>query len=183
MREESSDNLEAFDGARDFLSIYFLIEDLKEMGEDNFREKYPFPFMAMKYAPPIDGAQGDDTGELTPSSEVDRKRFLSTSSMVVGICKTDRNEFSSGITVGRSRNNDIIIRAAKISKRHAVFVPGEDGRYKLVDLGSSNGTLVNATRIKRKRSIRLRTGDRITLWRYVFEFLYLDEFIKRLKQV
>ena len=60
---------------------------------------------------------------------------------------------------GRSRECDIRLADANVSRRHAE-VRREEGAYWIVDLGSTNGTELNGRRIERER---LSDGDRITL--------------------
>jgi pSer/pThr/pTyr-binding forkhead associated (FHA) protein len=50
-----------------------------------------------------------------------------------------------------------------VSRRHAAFRPGEGRRLDLWDLGSSNGTFLNGTRLGAHRPYRLRDGDEIRL--------------------
>lgn len=60
------------------------------------------------------------------------------------------------ISVGRSSECTIAVADQNISRRHAEIRPG--GRsYVVVDLGSTNGTLVNGTRIKGEQG--LEDGD------------------------
>ncbi len=65
----------------------------------------------------------------------------------------------SRITLGRSNTNDIILSDSRISRNHARLECSSAG-CTLVDLGSSNGSLVNDQRVQR---ILLRPGDLITL--------------------
>jgi NADPH-dependent 2,4-dienoyl-CoA reductase/sulfur reductase-like enzyme/pSer/pThr/pTyr-binding forkhead associated (FHA) protein len=48
--------------------------------------------------------------------------------------------------LGRDQNNDIVLADAEVSRRHAEVFPGPDGFY-IRDLGSSNGVIVNRTKI------------------------------------
>jgi len=66
--------------------------------------------------------------------------------------------FESGFTVGRHRENDLVIRDRQVSARHAKFAKLADGRFELVDLGSSGGTYVNGEEVE---SRSLEDGDRI----------------------
>lgn len=50
-----------------------------------------------------------------------------------------------------------------VSRRHAALRPGEGRRLDLWDLGSSNGTFLNGTRLGAHRPYRLRDGDEIRL--------------------
>ena len=45
-------------------------------------------------------------------------------------------------TIGRSRNNRLVLTNSQISAKHAEVQPLPGGRYQVVDLGSSNGTAV-----------------------------------------
>jgi len=61
------------------------------------------------------------------------------------------------LVIGRSRDCDITVEDANVSRRHAE-VHTEDGAYWLVDLGSTNGVELNGKRIERER---LEHGDSI----------------------
>ncbi len=63
------------------------------------------------------------------------------------------------LVLGRSRGCDVYVNDLNVSRRHAELRQ-EGATYWVVDLGSTNGTLVNGKRVERER---LRDGDRITL--------------------
>lgn len=63
------------------------------------------------------------------------------------------------VVLGRSKEADIRVPDENISRRHAEVRLEGDG-YWIVDLGSTNGTLVNGKRVDRAR---LEDDDRITL--------------------
>lgn len=64
-------------------------------------------------------------------------------------------------TVGRGRDADLQLDDESVSRRHAKLTAHDDGSATIEDLGSQNGTLVNAAPIV--GSVRLEVGDRITL--------------------
>ena len=66
----------------------------------------------------------------------------------------------AGITVGRSTDNDIVIADARASQRHA-WVGIVDRKAVLRDLGSTNGTFLNAQIDARVDEIVLNPGDTI----------------------
>ncbi len=66
----------------------------------------------------------------------------------------------SGAVLGRSRECDIVLDDAGVSRRHAEIRPTEDG-WVLVDLGSTNGVRINDRALRGKHELRL--GDRIEL--------------------
>jgi uncharacterized protein involved in exopolysaccharide biosynthesis len=74
------------------------------------------------------------------------------------------------LTIGRSDRSDIRIDDDRVSSRHAELVR-RGGRYRIYDLGSSNGTLVNAQRVD---EIDLRDGDLIQVGYTVFRYVSGD---------
>jgi hypothetical protein len=65
-----------------------------------------------------------------------------------------------GAVIGRSRDCDVVLDDAGISRRHAHIRPSGQG-WAIEDLGSTNGVLVNGERLYGSR--KLRVGDRIEL--------------------
>ena len=61
------------------------------------------------------------------------------------------------LSVGRDANNRIRLHDTEVSRRHAEFVRTPDG-YRVVDVGSANGTFVNDRAI---RDVLLQSGDQI----------------------
>src|SRR5262249_47954558 len=57
----------------------------------------------------------------------------------------DRDLNWKEVAIGKGPQNDIILPDASVSSAHAV-IRFEDGVYKIIDLGSRNGTLVNDAR-------------------------------------
>jgi hypothetical protein len=65
-----------------------------------------------------------------------------------------------GATIGRSRDCEIVLDDAGISRRHAELRPGSDG-WTIADLGSTNGLRVNGRTIRGAHA--LSAGDRVEL--------------------
>ncbi|MBN1515469.1 FHA domain-containing protein [Candidatus Sumerlaeota bacterium] len=85
------------------------------------------------------------------------------------ICESDHKEYvleQDVITIGRSRDNDIVIENLNVSRSHA-RIRVEGGKYILTDLNSSNGTLVNGERVTKTE---LSEGDVISVGRVEFRF-------------
>ena len=70
----------------------------------------------------------------------------------------------SVVILGRGQEVDIQLVARGVSRAHAKIVVGREGIINLVDLGSTNGTFLNRTRID---VAVLRDGDRIALGRHI----------------
>ena len=67
---------------------------------------------------------------------------------------------SGGATLGRSREADIVVDDANVSRKHAEVRPS-GGKWIVKDLGSTNGVKVNGRRITGPQS--LKPGDTIEL--------------------
>lgn len=70
-------------------------------------------------------------------------------------------------TIGRGTDNDLVLDATEVSRYHA-RVEFVGGQWRLVDLGSTNGTKVNGRPVK---ETTLRPGDRIDLGTLQLEFV------------
>ena len=70
------------------------------------------------------------------------------------------------VTIGRLPECDVVVEDPGASRQHA-RVRRTDGGFVLVDLGSTNGTLVNDVPIQEHE---LENGDRITIGETVLEF-------------
>ncbi len=64
------------------------------------------------------------------------------------------------LTIGRAPDNVFVIRDENLSRHHAVIEPAGPGHWRVRDLDSRNGTLVNGTAV---REHELRDGDRLRL--------------------
>jgi len=66
-----------------------------------------------------------------------------------------------GALIGRSRECDVVLSDANVSRRHAEVRPAAAGTWMISDLGSTNGVRVNGRQIAGQEP--LTTGDRIAL--------------------
>jgi predicted component of type VI protein secretion system len=64
-----------------------------------------------------------------------------------------------GALVGRSRDCDVVLADANVSRRHAEVRPGAAGSWTIADLGSTNGVRVNGTPVRGPAPVA--PGDRI----------------------
>ncbi len=84
--------------------------------------------------------------------------------MVISAHKMPIREFAlpltGSITLGRSERNQVVLPEPASSRVHAEIIARGDGVWTLRDNGSSNGTFVNARRVRERA---LEDGDRIRI--------------------
>ena len=80
--------------------------------------------------------------------------------------------FKNRLTIGRTQQNDIQLKAQYISRRHAVITTEGDAA-RVIDWGSKNGVYVNSRRVSEHF---LKHGDIVTIG--IAEFRY-EELPKR----
>jgi pSer/pThr/pTyr-binding forkhead associated (FHA) protein len=85
---------------------------------------------------------------------------------------------SRSFTIGRIDGNDMIMPDFAISKKHAVITV-DNGSFYIKDLGSTNGTMVNGTRLD-KKSVKIHDQDVVSFARYEFTFLLPSSLYKML---
>lgn len=105
--------------------------------------------------------------ERSPSSpETDRFQppFRGPSDWQLTLVRPDGDQTSRSLTerltIGRSPENDLQLQDSQVSRVHAVIEQSAGG-FALADLGSSNGTYLNRTRVH--SPVKLRVGDTITI--------------------
>ena len=108
---------------------------------------------------------------------------------IQAVAKSGRNEWTKRISVGRSSNNDIVLRHESVSKLHAYFfVRRTRPRLKvveeliLVDARSSNGTMRNGRSVPSDPETAkvVAFGDRIAFGQVDCEFLDVSGLHQRL---
>jgi len=74
-------------------------------------------------------------------------------------------------TIGRTNGNDLVISERTVSRRHARLWFA-DGRWRLEDLQSANGTLVNNVRIYQPVALNdndiVNFGDEVVIFNIVY---------------
>lgn len=77
------------------------------------------------------------------------------------------------ITIGRSEENDAVIRDSHASRHHLQIIQHDDGHYTLADFGSTNGTYINGQKISGEVYLNkndvVRIGNSTIPWRTYFE--------------
>ncbi|MBV8979697.1 MAG: FHA domain-containing protein [Acidimicrobiia bacterium] len=114
---------------------------------------------------------------LEPDPSMGKGEFLVASEIVSGpgghaagsLHLPDGTRIAIGdepVTIGRQAECDVVLEDSNVSRRHAE-VRRDGETYVLVDVGSTNGSKVNGTRVKQQA---LSDGDEITLGKTVIRF-------------
>ena len=90
------------------------------------------------------------------------------------------NSMRGPISVGRTSENDIAIPEYSVSKRHCI-IARVDGEYRLTDMGSTNGTIVDGMPLVPQKPRRLRGGETVSLGRLMLVFYFPEGFIRHLQ--
>jgi hypothetical protein len=160
-----------------------LAAEARSLGREKFLARYAHPFLVLSTPTP------DETPTFTPTTPapiaIPPMAMLETTdgeeipaipaptlpgvpspvdpgALAFPVTKSDRNPFAHMITIGRARNNDIIIEAQFVSKVHAVIETAAAG-YTLRDHASKNGTLLDGRRLVGEERAPLANGARIQL--------------------
>jgi pSer/pThr/pTyr-binding forkhead associated (FHA) protein len=75
------------------------------------------------------------------------------------------------ITLGRYSTSDVQIKDVSLSKVHARFTRNDDGSVAIIDMESTNGTLINGKKLTPFESLPLRNNDQIKAGNVVLKFL------------
>ena len=162
------------------LSLAMLADLLHRRGEASFRKAHPHPFLVLVSLPPTDLEWIDPSTVEEPLEEVVANAGKIRKEFAVAVRKTDRNAYANKVTVGRAKNNDIVLRAPKISKLHAAFTLDDPAGNGLMDMESINGTFLNGLKLEPRKARPVQNGDRVDFWRFGFEYLTLPEMLKLL---
>jgi hypothetical protein len=90
-----------------------------------------------------------------------------------------QNSGRGPITIGRTSENDIAIAEYSVSRKHCIVVRVET-EYRLTDMGSTNGTIVDGVPLAPQKPVRLHGGETISLGRLMLVFYFPDGFIRHL---
>jgi len=92
---------------------------------------------------------------------------------VLPLVRSAENPYTNKLAIGRTRNCDLRIDHASISRLHALLLMDEGGSVHIVDVGSSNGTRVNGKPVGRQRT-PLVFGDVVTFGSVATQFVSED---------
>ncbi len=150
----------------------------KYLSKSGFVKTHPYPFL-VELDPSPEDENGQSFETLASKGQSDRSSFqrsaqIDMNSRIFRIAKREKGSFGEKISVGRTLNNDIVLRHSSISKFHAYF-SCEDVRYAyyVTDVGSMNGTRVEEVPLTPMKKTEVHNGNKISFGDEL-HFLFLD---------
>jgi hypothetical protein len=145
------------------------VQELKRMGEVAFRRRHINPVLVVtgKAGRGMRAIRGTD--EVTRVTELPAPRragALALMHRVFPVVKAIHAPMGP-VSLGRTSENDVTIPEYSISKRHCTFEL-RDGMMAINDCGSTNGTMLNGTRLQENVPVPLCGGELITMGRFTF---------------
>lgn len=151
-------------------------------GPSKFLDQHPHPWVVLIAAakPKEDfnlrttvyNLDGHISDEVSPEVLADTPAFE--------VVKSAINAFGLGVTVGRTKNNDIPINDGRISRFHAYF-RSQDGSWLLSDAGSKNGTKIDGQPVDSRRPRPLPERAWLDFGGYKARFFSPDAFVEFLR--
>jgi hypothetical protein len=170
------------------LSVKELRTLAARLSRKQFREQLG-PFVLVQKAP---GKSGFDTSETGVSGNVQRTSATPTKVMAQSalglLFEFDELLVASvpplhgvdELTVGRQPDSDLLLEHTSVSKRHATLRwDGVHDRCTIQDLGSTNGTFLNAS-VRIRRETTLRNGDILSFGEVHYWFLLTDTLYEKI---
>jgi hypothetical protein len=156
------------------LSLLALGPDARDLSVDEFLERHGNAFLLLSAAE-LNEPDGPASTQLKVllESEPPAERTASLSLLVFPVRRSDRS-LGHLLNLGRTSNNDVVIRDRSVSRFHAFIKPDEDGRLCIQDAESTNGTCVNGKPVPSQGHgppTPLAPGDDVRLGKVEFTFL------------
>jgi hypothetical protein len=141
------------------------------LDEHQFRQRHPAPFLVWSAGAP------SAIPIIAPTS-VGRseapERPRTGEPLILEVVKGELSAFAFGVTIGRTENNDVVVRHEAVSRFHA-FIQEREGQRLLVDCGSRNGTFLDGRRLDPNKPSPLPEVASIGLGQLRLEYLSAEK--------
>jgi pSer/pThr/pTyr-binding forkhead associated (FHA) protein len=164
----------------------FLVGRLLYDGKIRKRKNAGISSSTLMFEPAADGRPDISTSTpAAPARQSPRDSSVSPGGITNAIYMVRRKLYSTTegqnvISIGRSRENDVVIADYVISKQHAQIISFRD-LYFLVDVGSTNGTFVNHRQLKPNVKVQLPMNATVSFGRLVFVFMSPTDLYRALR--
>lgn len=162
------------------LPYYTFLRNHSTLSQEKFMERWEgVPFLYFQNLPDLQLTDVFTTMRITPGVTPPDLGLQG----IIPIRKEEKsNAFGMMITMGRAKNNDLVVPDKRVSKFHCYFRKLGD-TWKITDANSTNGTKVNATRVPPERSLDLKSGAVIELSGTIkVTYLEADELYEQIQE-
>ncbi len=160
-----------------------LAHELRTSGQARFLSTYPGSPVLVGHGIVGVSLEGGRTAEGTLRISIgSSSEYLRTAALVERVwflVKKRENRSVPRIILGRTADADVAVPELSISVQHCAFEATPFG-LRLIDIESTNGTLLNGQPIPPNRSMPLKSGNRLVIGRFEFEYLGHKELLSRL---
>lgn len=160
----------------------------KQLGREGFEAKHPWPFVVWRSATAGENEwsfktqTGSALKALTRLIDSDLQLAPEAQGyLTFPITKSASNPWKDRISVGRARNNDVVVLDNSVSKLHAHF-SAHGQFFSITDAGSRNGTKVNDKTLTGGDPVALRLNDKVvfgSIETLFVDALWLFDFLTR----
>lgn len=143
------------------------------LSADEFVEQFPHPFLFYSETPgAVDAFVHTRLVDSSPgASQIDRFSEEVLSFIPLMPNPRPNREFPLKAFIGRDTRRDFVIQHSTVSNRHACLLhDADEDSYRLVDSGSTNGTMVRGRALVPGEPVVVRDGDVVTFGKMNFLF-------------
>lgn len=135
--------------------------------QEKFAKQFPNPYLLLKLNHV--SAEPDDwsfqTRVLVARKHDGTPALLkddATRYRLYALVKGPKNPWPERISIGRARNNDVVLSDNSVSKLHCHYTWETGGKNFLTDTGSRNGTFISTIRLEANVRTSVKIGDSVT---------------------
>jgi pSer/pThr/pTyr-binding forkhead associated (FHA) protein len=141
--------------------------EYRRLGPQSFVRAYPWPVLVVAGIGGVLNGTTSRSGTMVAMNS-DLVQATALAGRVFPVVK-GRNSVRGPVTIGRTSDNDLVIPEYTISTRHCLLAL-VDGEYRLTDMGTTNGTLVNEAPLTPRKPYRLQGGETLRMGRFSLLF-------------
>jgi hypothetical protein len=130
-----------------------LLPELDLRDEVAFARAYPHPWLLRESKPRHQAHAGATMLMPTPA-------LVASEGLALAIALEPARAGAMQVTLGRGHACDVELDDGTLSQLHCVFLKSADG-WRVEDIGSTNGTWVDGTRLAKSQPVPLADGARI----------------------
>jgi pSer/pThr/pTyr-binding forkhead associated (FHA) protein len=137
------------------------------LGYQSFVQTYPWPVLIVTGITGVLQENNGRSGTMV-AANLDLMQATALTGRVFPVVK-GRNSVPGPVSIGRTSDNDLTIPEYTISTRHCILTL-VNGQYRVTDLGTTNGTVVEDVRLAPRKPCALQGGETLRMGRFTLLF-------------